>query len=70
MLDRAGHRPDRLGRHTGIERRRVELGMSERPRAIMLLFYVIEIEWSAERDLMLAVAAARAARHRPLNPPP
>src|SRR3954449_7549276 len=29
MLDRAGHRPDRLGRHPGIERRCVQFRMSK-----------------------------------------
>ena len=29
MLERAGHRADRLGRDAGIERGRVELGMPE-----------------------------------------
>ena len=34
----------------GIKRRRVELGVTERPRVIMLTFYVIEIEGSVEPD--------------------
>src|SRR5215831_18710643 len=42
----------------GVERRRVEFLMSQRTRAIMRTFYVIEIESSAERNRMLASGAA------------
>src|ERR1700758_877578 len=42
MLQRAHDLADGLGGDAGIERGRVELGMAERTRAIMLTFYVIE----------------------------
>jgi hypothetical protein len=41
-----------VGRHLGVARGGVELGMPERTRAIMRAFYVIETESSAERDSM------------------
>ena len=46
----AHHLADRAGGHARIERRRVELRVAERPRVIMLTFYVIEIEGSVEPD--------------------
>ena len=54
QVERAGHLTDRLDGDAGVERRRVELLVSERTRAIMRTFYVIEIESSPERDSMLA----------------
>ena len=44
------HLADRACGHARIECRGVELGMAQRPRAIMLTFYVIEIEGSVEPD--------------------
>src|SRR5215470_14693795 len=57
QVERARHLADRADGDAGIERRRLEFLMSERTRAIMLTFYVIEIESSAERDPMLASSA-------------
>ena len=42
LLEWAGDLPERLEGDTGVERGRVELFVSERPRAIMRTFYVIE----------------------------
>src|ERR1700745_122941 len=53
-VERAGHLADRADGDAGVERRRVEFLMSQRTRAIMRTFYVIEIERSAEQDAMLA----------------
>ena len=49
-VQRAHHLADRACGHARVKRRRVELGMAERPRVIMLTFYVIEIEGSVEPD--------------------
>src|ERR1700716_3902175 len=57
-VERARHLADRADGDAGVERRRVELLVSEQPRAIMRTFYVIEIESSPERDPMLANDAA------------
>jgi len=69
-VERTDHGAHDPGRDTGVERGVVELGMAERSRAIMLAFYVIETEWSAERDLMLAIVAMRSERHTQPRPPP
>src|SRR4029077_3294038 len=61
-VERAGHLADRVDRYAGVERRRVEFLMSQRTRAIMLTFYVIEIESSAEWDPMFASSATLSAR--------
>src|SRR4029077_17491201 len=61
-VERAGHLADRVDRYAGVERRRVEFLMSQWTRAIMRIFYVIEIEGSAERDSMLASIATLSAR--------
>ena len=53
---------DHAGGHTRVARCRVELVVTEQPRAIMRTFYVIETETSAAQDLMVADAAARSAR--------
>src|SRR5215467_13865725 len=63
-VERAGHLADRADGDAGVERRRVEFLMSQRTRAIMRTFYVIEIQSSAERDWMLANGAAVSARDR------
>src|SRR5262249_19437453 len=60
-IERAGHLADRVERYAGVERRRVEFLMSQRTRAIMRTFYVIEIASSAERDVMLANGATLSA---------
>src|SRR6266699_3520785 len=49
-LERARDLSERLDGDVGVERRRIELLMHERPRAIMRTFYVIETESSAEGD--------------------
>src|SRR5262245_37251721 len=61
-VERAGHLADRADGDAGVERRRVEFLMSQRTRAIMLTFYVIDIERSLVRDLMLASAAGTFVR--------
>ena len=53
---------DRADGDAGVERGRVELLVSERTRAIMRTFYVIEIESSVERNSVLANDAALSAR--------
>ena len=69
-VERAGHLADRADRDAGVERRRVELLVSERTRAIMRTFYVIETEGSAEQDSMLAGGATLSARDTRPGPPP
>src|ERR1700719_2955640 len=61
-VERARHLADRANRDTCVERRRVELLVSERTRAIMRTFYVIETESSVGRDPMLAGAARAFVR--------
>src|SRR5262252_5102447 len=56
-IERAGHLADRADRDAGVKRRCVELLVSQRTRAIMLTFYVIETESSVGKDPMLAGAA-------------
>src|SRR5215470_10763791 len=70
QVERARHLADRADGDAGIERRRLEFLMSQRTRAIMLTFYVIEIESSAERDPMLASGATLSARDTRPGPPP
>ena len=53
-----------------VARCRVELVVAQRPRVIMLTFYVIEIEGSVEWDQLLADAAGDSAREIPRYPPP
>src|SRR5215467_9918083 len=69
-VERAGHLAERADGDAGVERRRVEFLMSQRTRAIMRTFYVIEIEGSAERDSMLANGAPAFARDARPGPPP
>ena len=69
-VERACHLADRADGDAGVERRRVELLVSERTRAIMRTFYVIETESSAERDPMLASGATLSARDTRPGPPP
>jgi len=68
-VERARHLTDRADGDAGVERRRVELLVTERTRAIMRTFYVIEIEGSAERDWMLANGARLSARDTRPGPP-
>jgi hypothetical protein len=42
-IERARHLAERADGDAGVKRRRIELLVSERPRAIMRTFYVIEI---------------------------
>jgi hypothetical protein len=70
VLEWAGDLAKRLERDTSVERRRVELLVSEQPRAIMRTFYVIEIESSPERDSMLANDAALFVRDTRPGPLP
>ncbi len=70
VRERALDGADRVQRHAGVERRRVELAMAERSRAIMRSFYVIEIEGSAAWNPMLTGATLSAAVDiRPCPPP-
>ena len=69
-VERARHLADRANRDTCVERRRVELLVSERTRAIMRTFYVIETESSVGRDPMLAGAARAFVRDTRPSPPP
>jgi hypothetical protein len=69
-IQRAHHLADGIGGDASVERRRLQLGMPERPRVIMRIFYVIETEGSAEQDRMLASAATRSARDKRPRPPP
>jgi len=55
---------DRVGR------RGLELGVPERPRAIMRSFYVIESQRSAEQNWLLAGAAKHPARDTRQHPRP
>ena len=52
------------GGNARVARRRIELVVAERPRVIMLTFYVIEIESSAGQDRLLADAAGHSARDK------
>src|ERR1700737_5230248 len=61
-VERARHLADRADGDARVERRRVELLVSERTRVIMRTFYVSETESSAERDSMLASGARLSAR--------
>src|ERR1700758_651589 len=57
-------------RHATITGRRLGLGMSERTRAIMLTFYVIESQSAAEPDRLLADDGRRSARDKRQCPRP
>src|SRR5437899_5066616 len=65
LLERAGDLAERLEGDVGIERRRIELLVPKRPRAIMRTFYVIETESSAEGDPVLARCGLRPANAGP-----
>jgi hypothetical protein len=67
---RAHDRADHAGGYLRVERGGIELGMSERTRAIMLPFYVIESQSVAERDRLLADDARRSARDKRQCPRP
>src|SRR5215475_5685778 len=69
-VERARHLADRADGDAGVKRCRVELLVSDRTRAIMRTFYVIEIESSAERNPMLASGATLSARDTRSGPPP
>jgi hypothetical protein len=69
-VERARHLADRANGDACVERRRVELLVSERTRAIMRTFYVIEIERSAEQDAMLANGETLSARDKWPDPLP
>src|SRR6185312_8108142 len=57
-------------RHATVAGCGLELGMSERTRAIMLTFYVIESQSAAERDRLLADDARHSARDKRQCPRP
>ena len=65
----AHYSPDRGIGDASVKRRGVELGMTERTRAIMLTFYAIETEGSVAKDPMLAGAARVFCDTRPRPPP-
>ena len=65
QVERARHLAERVDGDAGVKRRGVKLGVTQRTRAIMRTFYVIEIESSPERDLMLADDAALSRQTRP-----
>src|SRR5207237_6202770 len=69
-IERARHLADRADGDAGVERRRVEFLMSQRTRAIMRTFYVIETEGSAERDSMIASGTTLSARDTQSSPRP
>jgi len=69
-IERAGHLAERGDGDAGVKRRRVELFVSERTRAIMRTFYVIEIGSSPERNSMLANGATASACDTRPGPPP
>ena len=69
-IEWARHLANRADGDAGVERCRVELPVSEQPRAIMRTFYVIEIQGSAERGSMLANGATASARDTRPGPPP
>ena len=70
LLEWAGDLAQRFEGDAGVERRRIEFLVSERTRAIMRTFYVIEIESSAEQDWMLANDAVVSARDTQPDPLP
>src|SRR5215472_8471637 len=70
QVERARHLAERGDGDAGVERGRVEFLMSQRTRAIMRTFYVIEIESSAERNLTLASSATLSARDTRPGPLP
>ena len=61
-VERACYLAERADGDAGVERRRIELLVPERTRAIMLTFYVIETEGSVAKDPMLAGAARAFVR--------
>ena len=69
-VERACHLAERADGDAGVERRRIELLVSERTRGIMRTFYVIEIESSAEWDWMVANGATVSARNARRGPLP
>jgi hypothetical protein len=68
--ERARNARDPAGGDAGVARRRIELVVAQGPQVIMLTFYVIETEGSAERDRLLADAAGHSARDKRRYPPP
>src|SRR6267378_3678138 len=69
-VERARHLADRANGYTRVERRRVELLVSERPRAIMRTFYVTETKSSVGWNSMVASAARACVRDTQPCPPP
>ena len=67
-VERAGYGSDRGIGDTGVKRRGVELGVTQRTRAIMLTFYVIETEGSVAKDSMLAGAVRAFVRDTRSSP--
>ena len=61
-VERTRHLAERADGDAGVERRGVELFVSERTRAIIRTFYIIEIESSVERNSVLANDAALSPR--------
>lgn len=70
MLERTGHRADRLGRDACIERGRIEFAVPQQPRAIMRTIYVIETQRVAGRHPLLADGAMPSAPDTRQSPPP
>src|SRR6266436_6742889 len=68
-VERAGHLADRLDGDAGVERRGVELFVSEQPRAIMRTFYVTETKSSVGWNPMVASAARACVRDTQPCPP-
>src|SRR5207253_260178 len=69
-VKRAGHIADRADGDACVERRRVELLVSEQPRAIMRTFYVTETRSSVGWNPMVASAARASVRDTQPCPPP
>jgi hypothetical protein len=70
QVEWAGHLADRLDSNACVERRRIELLMSERTRAIMRTFYVTETQSSVGQDPMFASAARASVCDTQLRPLP
>src|SRR6266436_5030754 len=68
-VERARHLAERVDGDAGVERRRVELFVSEQPRAIMRTFYVTETKSSVGWNPMIAGAARACVRDTQPCPP-
>src|SRR6188472_3123817 len=62
LVEQLAQRHPRRFRQMRVNRRRGDVLVAERTRAIMRTFYVIETEGSAEQDSMLAGGATLSAR--------